>query len=280
MSGIPADRRWSPSMPEAYERYLVPVLFRPFAVDLAGRAAASAPRRVLELAAGTGALTSCLLAVLPGAEVVATDLNEAMAEFGRARVPGARWRQADAGQLPFEDGVFDLVVCQFGAMFFPDRPAAFAEVRRVLVPAGRFLFSTWGPLSGHGFDSAVQRGLERVFPADPPDFLRTLPHGYHDPDRVSADLAAGGLEPTGHRPLALEGTAESAAAIVTGFLTGTPLRAAVQARGGDPDDPALHAALTAELTARLGTGRVTAPMTAHLFEARRAPDPRPKTNRL
>ncbi|MEV7218219.1 SAM-dependent methyltransferase [Kitasatospora cineracea] len=233
MSGIPADRRWSPSMPEAYERYLVPVLFRPFAVDLAGRAAASAPRRVLELAAGTGALTSRLLAALPGAEVVATDLNEAMAEFGRAWVPGAR-----------------------------------------------FLFSTWGPLSGHGFDSAVQRGLERVFPADPPDFLHTLPHGYHDPDRVSADLAAGGLEPTGHQPLTLKGTAGSAAAVVTGFLTGTPLRAVVEARGGDPDDPALHAALTAELTARLGTGRVTAPMTAHLFEARRAPGPRPKTNRL
>ncbi|MEU3499166.1 class I SAM-dependent methyltransferase [Kitasatospora cineracea] len=274
MSGIPADRRWSPSMPEAYERYLVPVLFRPFAVDLAARAAASDPRRVLELAAGTGALTSCLLAALPGAEVVATDLNESMAEFGRARVPGARWRQADAQQLPFEDGSFDLVVCQFGAMFFPDRPAAFAEVRRVLVPGGRFLFSTWGPLSGHGFDSATQAGLDRAFPTDPPDFLRTLPHGYHDPALVSADLAAGGLEPTGHRPLTLEGTAESAAAVATGFLTGTPLRAAVEARGGSPDDPALHAALTAELTARLGAGRVTAPMTAHLFEARHAPGPR------
>ncbi|MFC8723118.1 class I SAM-dependent methyltransferase [Kitasatospora sp. NPDC057198] len=256
MSGVPADRRWSPSMPEAYERYLVPALFRPFAADLAGRAAALAPRTVLELAAGTGALTSCLLAALPAAEVVATDLNEAMAEFGRARVPGARWRRADAQRLPFPDRAFDLVVCQFGAMFFPDRPAAFAEVRRVLVPGGRFLFSVWGPLGAHGFDAAVQAGLERAFPADPPDFLPALPHGCAAPAPLRADLVAGGLEPVRDEPL---------------VLTGTPVRAAVESRGGDPDAPELHAVLTAELASRLGAGRVSAPMAARLFLAERAP---------
>ncbi|MFJ1757845.1 class I SAM-dependent methyltransferase [Kitasatospora sp. NPDC088134] len=258
-------------MPEAYERYLVPVLFRPFAVDLAARAAALAPRRVLELAAGTGALTSELVAALPGAELVATDLNAAMAEFGAARVPGASWRRADAQRLPFPDGGeggFDLVVCQFGAMFFPDRPGAFAEVRRVLAPEGRFLFSTWGPIGAHGFDVALQAATDRAFPADPPDFLRTLPHGYHDPVRVAADLAAGGLHLEWERELVLDGTAATAADLATGFLTGTPLRAAVEARGADPDAPTLHALVTAELTSRLGPDPVTAPMAAQLFLAR------------
>ncbi|WP_099906189.1 class I SAM-dependent methyltransferase [Streptomyces sp. TLI_171] len=257
-------------MPEAYERYLVPVLFRPFAEDLARRAAVLRPRTVLELAAGTGALTSRLVVALPGAEVVATDLNEAMVAFGGDRVPSASWRQADAQRLPFADGVFDLVVCQFGAMFFPDKPGAFAEVRRVLAPEGRFLFNTWGPVESHAFDFAVQAAAERAFPADPPDFLPSLPHGYHDPEQVSADLATAGLELEWHQPLVLDGTAESAAAVATGFLTGTPLRAAVEARGGRPDDPALQAFFAEEMTDRLGSGQVTAPMAAQLFRARPA----------
>src|SRR5689334_25219407 len=134
-------------MPEAYEQHLVPVFFRPFAADLAARAAALRPLTILELAAGTGALTSALLTEVPTATVVATDLNEAMVTAGSAREPRADWRQADAQELPFPDGGFDLVVCQFGVMFFPDRPAAYAEVRRVLGPGGRFLFSSWGPLA-------------------------------------------------------------------------------------------------------------------------------------
>src|SRR4051794_8068268 len=110
-------------MPEAYEKRLVPTVFGPFAVDLAARVAARAPARVLELAAGTGALTRELARAVPQAEVTATDLNDAMVDFGRARVPGATWRQADAMRLPFDDGSFDVVACQFGVMFLPDKPA-------------------------------------------------------------------------------------------------------------------------------------------------------------
>ena len=90
-------------------------------------------------------MTSALLAAVPTASVVATDLNEAMVTTGSTREPRADWRQADAQDLPFEDGSFDLVVCQFGVMFFPDRPAACTEVRRVLAPQGRFLFQQLGP---------------------------------------------------------------------------------------------------------------------------------------
>ncbi|MEV0480267.1 class I SAM-dependent methyltransferase [Streptomyces sp. NPDC050508] len=251
-------------MPEAYERHLVPVFFRPFAADLAARAAALRPRTVLELAAGTGALTSALLTAVPTASVVATDLNEAMVTAGSAREPRAEWRQADAQDLPFEDGGFDLVVCQFGVMFFPDRPAAYAEVRRVLAPQGRFLFNSWGPLASHGFGAAFQTALEESMPDGAPQFLKDVPHGYSDPAVVAADLTAAGLTLATTEDVTLEGVAESAASIATGFLTGTPVSAAVQAR---EDAQALRSSVTQKMTDRLGTGPVTAPMTATVYTA-------------
>lgn len=251
-------------MPAAYEQYLVPVVFRPFAEDLTARATALHPERVLELAAGTGALTSALLAAEPSAEVTATDLNAAMVAFGSTRAPGAVWRQADAQRLPFPDGGFDLVVCQFGVMFFPDRVAAFTEVRRVLAPSGRFLFNTWGPLRTHGFEAALQTGLERAFPVDPPRFLPTVPHGYADPAVVTADLTAAGFAVEDKQELTLRGRAASTADLATGYLTGTPLRVAVEERGGGP---AASATVIEEMTARLGPGPVTAPMTAYVFRA-------------
>ncbi|GCD95983.1 hypothetical protein EHYA_03667 [Embleya hyalina] len=249
-------------MPAAYEKYLVPVVFRPFAEDLAARVAAVEARRILELAAGTGVVTAELLAAAPAAEVTATDLNEAMVAFGSARAPGAAWRRADAQRLPFPDGAFDLVVCQFGVMFFPDRVAAFTEVRRVLAPGGRFLFNTWGPLDTHAFAAALQAGLERAFPVDPPRFLAAVPHGYGDPAVVTADLTAAGFTVEEARQSTLEGRAASVADVAVGFLTGTPVRAAVEERG---DGPGVRAAVVEEMTARLGRGPVAAPMTAYVF---------------
>ncbi|MEV6552705.1 class I SAM-dependent methyltransferase [Streptomyces sp. NPDC051597] len=251
-------------MPAAYEQYLVPVVFRPFAEDLAARAAALRPRRILELASGTGALTSVLIAEAPAAEVTATDLNEAMVAYGSARVPDAMWRQADAQRLPFPDGSFDLVVCQFGVMFFPDRIAAFREVRRVLAPGGRFLFNTWGPLGTHAYGAALQAGLEHAFPDDPPHFLPTVPHGYADPAVAASDLAAAGFAVEEEQELTLQGRAASVADVATGFLAGTPVRAGVEERG---DEQAVRDTVIAEMTARLGSGPVNAPMTAYVFRA-------------
>ncbi|MEV5333544.1 class I SAM-dependent methyltransferase [Streptomyces werraensis] len=249
-------------MPAAYDQYLVPVVFRPFAEDLATRAAALGPRRVLELAAGTGVLTASLLAAASSPEVTATDLNDAMVAFGSARVRGAVWRQADAQRLPFPGGSFDLVACQFGVMFFPHRIEAFTEVRRVLTPGGRFLFNTWGPLGTHAFEVALQAGLERAFPVDPPRFFRTVPHSYADPAAVAADLAAAGFTVENEQELTLQGRAASTADLATGYLTGTPLRTAVEKHG---DGPAVRATVIEEMTARLGPGPVTAPMTAYVF---------------
>ena len=258
------ERLWVDSMPEAYERWLAPTVFQPFARDLARRVSARAPHRVLELAAGTGVLTRELVAAVASAEVTATDLNDAMVDFGRRQAPGAAWRQADAMALPFDAGQFDVVACQFGVMFFPDKPAAFAEARRVLTPEGTLLLSTWAAVDTHDFQAALVAGLERAFPEDPPTFMVSVPHGYADVDVVVADLRAGALDCVAVESVTLEGRAASAADVAAGYCTGTPLRPEIEVRG---DLAAATAVVTSEMEARLGTGAVTGRMTAYIFEA-------------
>jgi SAM-dependent methyltransferase len=259
------DRLWVDSMPEAYDRWLGAAVFRPFAVDLAARVADHRPGLVLEVAAGTGVLTRELVAALPGAALTATDLNPAMVSLGSRQVPAARWEQADAAQLPYPDGRYDLVVSQFGVMFFPDKPAAFAEARRVLRPGGRLVFNTWDVVANHDFAAALVVGLERAFPGDPPSFVVALPHGYADRATVVSDLTAGGLEAVAVESVTLEGHATSVADVVAGFCTGTPLRAAIEARA---DLAATMSIVSEEMVRQLGSGPVTARMTAHVFEAR------------
>jgi SAM-dependent methyltransferase len=260
-----SHRRWVDSMSEAYDRWMVPTIFRPFALELARRITARGPRRVLELAAGTGVLTRELLAATGGAaDVTATDLNQAMVEFGRRHVPGATWQPADALDLPFDDGRFDVVACQFGVMFFPDKPAAHREVRRVLEPDGSYFLTSWGTIDGHEFETAVVAGLERAFPDDPPGFLGAVPHGYADLAVIVADLRAGGLEPVSAETVTLEGEMASAVDLATGYCTGTPLRAEIEARG---DLAAAIVFVAEELERQLGTGPVAGGMTAHVVEA-------------
>jgi SAM-dependent methyltransferase len=257
-----ANRAWVDAMPAAYDRWLVPAVFHPFAVDLARRAAAHPVGEALEMAAGSGVLTRELVDV--AGAVTATDLNAAMVELGARRVPAARWQQADATALPFDDGAFDLVACQFGVMFFPDKPAAFAEMARVLAPGGRVLVNAWAPLDTHDFETAVVTALGRVFPDDPPTFLSDVPHGYADPDVFAADAAAGGLRCESLTPVTVEGSAASAADLAAGYCGGTPLRAQIAARG---DLATATAAVAAEMTALLGEGPVTGAMTAYVLEA-------------
>jgi SAM-dependent methyltransferase len=260
------ERSWVGSMAEVYDRCLGPTVFHPFAVHLAARCA-HAPRRVLEMAAGSGIVTRELVAAVPDAVLTATDLNPAMVRWGAVAVPAARWAVADAQRLPFRDSCFDLLACQFGVMFFPDRPAAFAQARRVLAPGGRLLFTTWGTLDQHGFERAVVRGLRRAFPDDPPLFLASVPHGYHDLDRIVADVRAGGFDTVDVETVALTGHAASAAELAVGYCTGTPLRAGIEQRG---DLAATTVLVTEALTAELGTGAIAAEMTAHVVEARRS----------
>jgi ubiquinone/menaquinone biosynthesis C-methylase UbiE len=187
-----ADASFVGSIPEGYEKGLVPLLFEPYAADLRDRAVARAPSRVLEIAAGTGALTREIAAALPSALIVATDLNQAMIDMAAKIVmsTNVQFRQADAGSLPFDAASFDLVVAQFGAMFFPDKIGAFRETRRVLRGHGAFLFNVWNDLAHNPLDDVVCRTFKEE--TGEPCFLERVPHAYAQQDRIVSDLQAAG----------------------------------------------------------------------------------------
>ncbi|MGV3652683.1 MAG: class I SAM-dependent methyltransferase, partial [Noviherbaspirillum sp.] len=196
MSRPNVDAAFAGTIPQLYERYLVPLIFEPYAADLASRVAHCQPSRVLEVAAGTGAVTRQLVNALPSeVSILATDLNQSMidqaAAVGISRP--IKWQQADAMQLPFPDAAFDVVVCQFGVMFFSDKTRAFSEARRVLRPGGQFIFNVWDGIDQNEFADIVTNSLKTLFPNDPPQFLTRTPHGYHDPAVIAQDLAHSGF---------------------------------------------------------------------------------------
>jgi SAM-dependent methyltransferase len=254
-------------MPDAYQRHLGEAVFRPYAVDLARRAAELRPARILELAAGTAEVTAELVRQLPDAQVVATDLNSAMVEYGRQRVPGVEWQVADAERLPFVDGSFDLVVCQFGVMFFPDKARAHAEVERVLTAGGRSSSTCGGPLDTHVFQAAAQAAAAAVFPDDPPTFLPAVPHGYHDVSVIIDHIEAGGLPLVSCQEVVIEGRAASAASLAEGYCLGTPMFAQLEARG--LDEASLRS-IKEEMERLLGDGPVSGSMSALVVEAEAA----------
>src|SRR5712671_372816 len=103
------------------------------------------------------------------------------------------WQQADALALPFEDRTFDVVACQFGVMFFPDKVQGYKEARRVLKPGGRFFFNVWDQISENEFADVVTATLATIFPQDPPRFMARTPHGYHDVAKLREELTMAGF---------------------------------------------------------------------------------------
>jgi SAM-dependent methyltransferase len=242
---------------ELYEKYMVPLMFEPYAVDLTARVARANPKRVLELAAGTGVVTRQLASTL-SADIVASDLNPSMLEQAR-RLGTSRpveWRQVDAMQLPFDAASFDAVVCQFGVMFFPDKPHAYAQSRRVLKPGGLFAFNSWGSIPSNEFAHAVNDALATVFPDDPPGFMARTPHGYHRAADIAHHLSAAGFTSTPSiETVVFKSRAESARVAAVAYCQGTPMRGEIEARDPNGLAQATQAA-EAELTRRFGTGPI------------------------
>lgn len=245
-------------MPQLYERHLVPLIFEPYAVDLVERLAARSLARVLEIAAGTGVVTRRMAKVLPNdVSILATDLNQPMLDVAAA-IGTARpvdWRQADAMALPLEAGSFDAVVCQFGVMFFPDKPKAFAETRRVLRPGGLFIFNVWDRIAENEFADVVTEAVGSLFPDDPPRFLPRTPYGYNDRATIERDLAAGGFARPEISVVPARGRAGSAEGPALGFCQGTPLRIEIEERGPGRLGEATEVAMRA-IAERFGRGAV------------------------
>jgi ubiquinone/menaquinone biosynthesis C-methylase UbiE len=265
-----SDAEFSGSIPALYDRCLGPLLFEPYARDIAERVAAIAPRRILETAAGTGIVTAAMVREIPDAEIVATDLNEAMLAVAaeRVRSPMVTFQPADAQELPFADGSFDLVVAQFGAMFFPDRVGAYREACRVLKKGGLFLFNVWDRLEANPASAAAAAAIADLFPDDPPSFLSRVPFGYHDPVLIEKDLHAAGFDEVVIETVAMRSRAADPGEAATGLAMGTPLRAEIEARDPARLQEAADAAAAALRSLAGEDGTLDAPMSALVVSAR------------
>jgi len=264
------DKLFVGSIPELYERYLVPLIFESYARDLAKRVADSAPRDVLETAAGTGVLTRAMAARLPAAaRMVATDLNHPMLDQAAKRQTGARkieWRQADALALPFPAACFDVVVCQFGAMFFPDKIAAYKEARRVLRSGGHLIFNVWDRISENEFADVVTQALAALFPDDPPRFMARVPHGYHDVAQIRRELSAAGFFNISVEAIDEKSKAPSPRDVTVAYCQGTPLRGEIEACDASRLEHATAQAAAA-LAQRFGHGPIEGRIRAFVISA-------------
>ena len=267
MSSPNTDKVFAGSVPKLYDTYLVPLIFEPYAADLVNRIRAKPLSRVLEIAAGTGVVTRALASVLPeSCKIVATDLNQAMLDQASAvgTQRAVEWRQADAMQLPFKDATFDAVVCQFGVMFFPEKPKAFAEAHRVLRRGGVFIFNIWDRIDENEFADTVTIALESVFPKDPPRFLARTPHGYHDRGDISRDLAKGAFTSSPRiDTVAARSRAKSAREPAIAYCQGTPLRNEIETRDAARLDEATDVAAEA-IAKRFGRSNVDGKIQAHV----------------
>jgi len=265
------DRLFTGSIPEIYDRFLVPLIFEPYAHDLARRLACAAARDVLETAAGTGVLTRAIAAQFPDVRLVATDLNQPMLDHAAARQPGGRvacWRQADALALPFEAASFDAVVCQFGVMFFPDKMQGYKETHRMLRPGGHFFFNVWDRISENEFSDVVTQALAALFPRDPPSFMARTPHGYHDVERIRDDLEAAGFKQISIEAVNDKSRAASPRDAAIAYCQGTPLRSEIEQRDPSGLEDATRQA-TEALAQRFGSGPIEGRIRALVITAAR-----------
>jgi ubiquinone/menaquinone biosynthesis C-methylase UbiE len=264
------DKVFAGSIPENYDRYLVPLIFESFAQDIAQRVAARSPSTILETAAGSGVVTRALAPRLsPDASYVVTDLNQPMLDYAATRQAAdgrITWRKADALALPFEDDTFDLVCCQFGVMFFPDRQLGYREARRVLKSGGCFLFNVWDRIEENVFADDVTNALAKVFPSDPPRFLARTPHGYHDPALIRGDVEKAGFSSVMIETKAEQSRASSPHDAAVAYCQGTPLRNEIEARDAGKLEAATDYAAS-EIANRHGSGEVVAKIQALIIAA-------------
>lgn len=267
---VATDKIFAGAIPEIYDRLIVPMIFEPYAQDLADRVAKFKPQNVLEIAAGTGVLTRAMASRLNAeTRIVASDLNQPMLDRASARQPEESrivWQQADALALPFEPQMFDIAVCQFGVMFYPDKVQGHKEAYRVLKPSGHYFFNVWDRLDTSDFTQEVTSALEKIFPDDPPRFMARTPHGYWDQKAIRDELLAAGFRSIAIETLEKSSRANSARDAAIAFCQGTPLRNEIEARSPSGLEAATEHVAQA-LMQRFGSGAIEGRINAHIVAA-------------
>jgi SAM-dependent methyltransferase len=257
-------------IPGHYDNGLGPNIFEDYAERLSNLCGDGDVKRGIELAAGTGILSRKLRDKLsPDTRLMITDLNQPMLDVAKGKFSegeNVEYCVANAMDLPFGDDVFDLMVCQFGVMFFPDKPASYQEAARVLKPGGRYVFNVWSAMSENPFSKMAQDVGAHFFPDDPPGFYK-VPFHYGDPEAVRADLAAGGWSEVEHETIQLNKTIANPEAFATALVYGNPLIDEIRERGGvDPKE--VVSEMLSALFATFGSSGMTMPLSATTFDCR------------
>lgn len=259
------------NIPENYDEGLGPYIFQEFAEDLARRASYEGAEEVLEMAAGTGIVSRRLRDALPpDTRLVVSDLNQAMLTVAAEKFDShenIEFRSADAMELPFDDGSFDLVVCQFGVMFFPDKQASFREVMRVLRPGGAYQFNIWGTMEANPFSQVGYDAGAHFFPDDPPGFYK-VPFGFADTEAMLADMSAAGLTEIEHEVVSFAKEVDDWEVFAHGMVFGNPLIDEINERGGVEADDVVARILEA-LRGQFGEAPGTMPLQATVYQGTR-----------
>lgn len=254
-------------IPGYYDIGLGPNLFVDFADRLTSTACDGMATNVIELAAGTGIVSRKLRDSLhPDTPLLVTDLNAPMLEVAKRKFSEGEnvdFAIANAMELAFGDAEFDLMVCQFGVMFFPDKPASFREAARVLRPGGRYVFNVFSAMQKNPYSQIAYAVPAQFFPENPPGFYK-VPFHYGNPEVVREDLKAAGWQDVKHETIRLKKKIANPEDFARGLVYGNPLIDEIRNREGVDPETVATAVLEA-LNETFGPTGMTMPLEATMF---------------
>lgn len=239
------NAKFSADVATIYDDGMGPYIFEPYAIDMANKIASSVnvseTSQVLELACGTGRLTTHLLSTFPpSTKIIASDLNVGMIDVAKKRISASNitFQEANIEALPFESSSFDLVVCQYGFMFCPNKEKAFAEAFRVLKPGGKLLFNVWGRLEENAVVVIPNEILKSLFPEDPPQFFYT-PFCMYDVSATIQLLEAASFREIVHHEVCISAIWPSKEFVANALIKGAPIYHSLRAKSESAVDEVL-----------------------------------------